>query len=134
MGNRSFHAILLNPPYLTVTLGCGLRGRDEKRFLVEAFQALVMGGLMIYIVPYYRMTEDVCQIFTDNFRIYLFIAFWTANLENSNKSPSLGPESRGKAMKLPAPASTRPRCILNRCGHWISFRKGAISFQMRHWT
>ena len=31
-------------------------------------------------------------------------------------------------------ASTRPRCILNRCGHWISFRKGAISFQMRHWT
>ena len=67
VGNRSFHAILLNPPYLTVTLGCGLRGRDEKRFLVEAFQALVMGGLMIYIVPYYRMTEDVCQIFTDNF-------------------------------------------------------------------
>ena len=50
VGNRSFHAILLNPPYLTVTLGCGLRGRDEKRFLVEAFQALVMGGLMIYIV------------------------------------------------------------------------------------
>lgn len=37
VGNRSFHAILLNPPYLTVTLGCGLRGRDEKRFLVEAF-------------------------------------------------------------------------------------------------
>ena len=26
-----------------------------------------MGGLMIYIVPYDRMTEDVCQIFTDNF-------------------------------------------------------------------
>lgn len=51
VGNRSFHTILLNPPYLTVTLGCGLRGRDEKRFLVEAFQALVMGGLMIYIVP-----------------------------------------------------------------------------------
>ena len=76
VGNRSFHAILLNPPYLTVTLGCGLRGRDEKRFLVEAFQALVMGGLMIYIVPYYRMTEDVCQIFTDNFSdisVYRFL-------------------------------------------------------------
>lgn len=76
VGNRSFHTILLNPPYLTVTLGCGLRGRDEKRFLVEAFQALVMGGLMIYIVPYYRMTEDVCQIFTDNFSdisVYRFL-------------------------------------------------------------
>ena len=35
-----------------------------------------MGGLMIYIVPYYRMTEDVCQIFTDNFSdisVYRFL-------------------------------------------------------------
>ena len=31
---------------------------------------------MIYIVPYYRMTEDVCQIFTDNFSdisVYRFL-------------------------------------------------------------
>ena len=63
----AFHAVFLNPPYLSVLSEKGGRSRDEKRFLLESIPLLVWGGLMVYIVPYYRMTEDICRIFCDNF-------------------------------------------------------------------
>ena len=63
----AFHAVFLNPPYLSVLSENGSRSRDEKRFLVESIPLLMMGGLMIYVVPYYRLTEDLCQIICDNF-------------------------------------------------------------------
>lgn len=64
---RAFHVVFLNPPYLSVLSELGQRSRDEKRFLLESVPLLAYGGLMVYIVPYYRMTEDICQIFCDNF-------------------------------------------------------------------
>ena len=72
----AFHAVFLNPPYLSVLSETGGRSRDEKRFLVESIPLLMFGGLLIYIVPYYRLTEDLCQIICDNFeqvRIHRFL-------------------------------------------------------------
>lgn len=63
----AFHVVFLNPPYLSVLTESGGRSRDEKRFLLESIPLLTWGGLMVYIVPYYRMTEDICRIFCDNF-------------------------------------------------------------------
>lgn len=63
----AFHAVFLNPPYLSVLSERGGRSRDEKRFLIESIPLLMFGGLMIYIVPYYRLTEDLCRIICDNF-------------------------------------------------------------------
>lgn len=68
---RCFHALFLNPPYLKA----GNR-RLEKAFLAESLRYLTPGGLLIYIVPYYLVTEDVCQILCENFeqlRVYRFM-------------------------------------------------------------
>lgn len=72
----AFHAVFLNPPYLSVLSENGGRSRDEKRFLIDAIPLLMMGGLLAYIVPYYRLTEDLCRIICDNFeqiRIHRFL-------------------------------------------------------------
>lgn len=37
MSHEAFHALFLNPPYLSVLSEGGLKTRSEKRFLVEAF-------------------------------------------------------------------------------------------------
>ncbi len=66
ISHDAFHAILLNPPYLSVLTEGGKRTRDEKRFLIESLPHLMMGGLMIYIVPYYRLTPDICRVLCDN--------------------------------------------------------------------
>lgn len=63
----AFHVVFLNPPYLSVLSENGGRSRDEKRFLLESLPLLTRGGLMVYIVPYYRLTEDICRVFCDNF-------------------------------------------------------------------
>ncbi len=44
--------------------------------LIESIPLLMMGGLLIYIVPYYRLTADLCSIICDNFeqvRIHRFL-------------------------------------------------------------
>ena len=72
----AFHVVFLNPPYLSVLSEHGGRSRDEKRFLIESIPLLMMGGLLIYIVPYYRLTADLCSIICDNFeqeRIHRFL-------------------------------------------------------------
>ena len=73
---NSFHGILLNPPYLSVLSENGGHTREEKRFLLESITLLAMGGLMIYIVPCYRLTDELCRIFCDHFEqvaIYRFL-------------------------------------------------------------
>ena len=90
VGTASFHAIFLNPPYLSVTTGCGLRTRDEKRFLIDCVHPLMMGGLIIYIIPYYRMTEDICQIFTDNFDDISVYRFMDREFKNFKQIAVLG--------------------------------------------
>ena len=67
ISSEAFHLLFLNPPYLSVMTEGGGKARHEKRFLVESIRHLMMGGLLIYIIPYYRLTEDICRMLADNF-------------------------------------------------------------------
>ena len=67
ISNESFHAMLLNPPYLSVMTEGGVNARSERMFLVDSIKNLMIGGLLIYIIPYYRLTSDVARILCDNF-------------------------------------------------------------------
>ena len=67
ISSEAFHLMFLNPPYLSVLREGGGRTRHEKRFLVESFCHLMIGGVLIYVIPYYRLTEDICRLLSDNF-------------------------------------------------------------------
>ena len=67
VSHEAFHLLFLNPPYLSVLNESGGRARHEKKFLVESLCHLMYGGLLIYVIPYYRMTQDICRILCDNF-------------------------------------------------------------------
>ena len=67
ISHEVFHALFLNPPYLSVIGENGRSGRDEKRFLVNGLCHLMVGGLLVYIIPYYRLTSDIARILCDNF-------------------------------------------------------------------
>ena len=67
ISNEAFHLLFLNPPYLSVISEGGSRTRHEKRFLIESLPHLMQGGLLIYVIPYYRLTADICKILADNF-------------------------------------------------------------------
>ncbi len=74
--NHVFHVLFLNPPYLNIMGESGINTRSEKRFLVEGMQTLMIGGILIYIIPYYRLTYDICRVICDNFEnisIYRFL-------------------------------------------------------------
>lgn len=76
VSHEAFHALFLNPPYLSVMSEGGLKTRSEKRFLAESLYHLMQGGVLIYIVPYYRLTKDICRIICDNFEqisVYRFL-------------------------------------------------------------
>ena len=64
---NSFHLLFLNPPYLSVLNESGGRARHEKRFLIESLGCLALGGLLVYVIPYYRLTPDICRVLVDNF-------------------------------------------------------------------
>jgi hypothetical protein len=67
ISQEAFHLMLLNPPYLSVMTEGGNNARSERRFLIECLGHLMYGGLMIYIIPYYRLTADICRVLCDNF-------------------------------------------------------------------
>lgn len=67
ISNESFHLMLLNPPYLSVMTDGGNNSRSEKRFLIDSLSHLIYGGMLIYIIPYYRLTPDICRVLCDNF-------------------------------------------------------------------
>ncbi len=67
ISREAFHLLFLNPPYLSVLGQGNVRSRHEKRFLVDSLHHLMMGGLLIYIIPFYRLTADICHILSDNF-------------------------------------------------------------------
>lgn len=75
ISTEAFHALFLNPPYLSVMEEGGTRARSEKRFLVESIHHLMQGGVLIYIIPYYRLTYDICRVLCDNFRDISFYRF-----------------------------------------------------------
>ncbi len=64
---NAFHLLFLNPPYLAVRNESGRTARHEKRFLVNGLGRLMKGGLLVYIIPYYRLTWDIARILSDNF-------------------------------------------------------------------
>lgn len=67
ISNEAFHLMFLNPPYLSVLTEGGSKTRHEKRFLMESLFHLMQGGLLIYVIPFYRLTLDICKILADNF-------------------------------------------------------------------
>ena len=67
ISSEAFHLLFLNPPYLSVMTEGGARTRHEKRFLIESMPHLMQGGVLIYVIPYYRLTPDICKILADNF-------------------------------------------------------------------
>lgn len=76
ISNEAFHLLFLNPPYMVTYNPNGFNVRDEKKFLVEALSCLMPEGILVYIIPYYRLTPDICRILCDNFRgirVYRFI-------------------------------------------------------------
>lgn len=71
----AFQCLFLNPPYLSVPSEQGNR-RLEKSFLADSMRLLADVGLLIYIIPYYRATPDVCRVLCENFeqlRVYRFL-------------------------------------------------------------
>lgn len=67
ISHEAFHLLFLNPPYLSVMNQSGGKSRHEKRFLIESLCHLAYGGLLIYVIPYYRLTPDICRVLVDNF-------------------------------------------------------------------
>ena len=67
ISHEAFHAMLLNPPYISVMTEGGNNTRSEKRFLIDSISHLMQGGLLVYIIPYYRLTADICRVLCDNF-------------------------------------------------------------------
>ncbi len=66
ISSEAFHLLFLNPPYLSVINENG-RARHEKQFLAGGIPNLMYGGLLVYVIPYYRLTPDICRILCDNF-------------------------------------------------------------------
>lgn len=72
---NAFQGLWLNPPYLSVPSENGSK-RLEKSFLADSIRLLQVGGIMVYIIPYYRATPDVCRVLCENFsdlRVHKFI-------------------------------------------------------------
>ena len=72
---NAFQGLWLNPPYLSVPSENGSR-RLEKSFLADSMRLLQTGGILVYIIPYYRATPDVCRVLCENFtdlRVHKFI-------------------------------------------------------------
>lgn len=61
----AFQGLFLNPPYLSVRTEYGSR-RLEKSFLADGLRLLQNDGLLVYIIPYYRATPDICRVLCEN--------------------------------------------------------------------
>lgn len=75
ISQNAFQCLFLNPPYLSAPCEQGTR-RLEKSFLADSIRLLANDGLLIYIIPYYRATHDVCRVLCENFtdlRVHRFL-------------------------------------------------------------
>ena len=76
VSNEAFHCLFLNPPYMSALSETGGSRRLEKAFLGDSMRYLMTGGVLFYIIPYYRLTADVCKALCDNFeqiQVYRFL-------------------------------------------------------------
>lgn len=87
---NAFHLLFLNPPYLSVLNESGGRARHEKRFLIESLGALAIGGLLVYVIPYYWLTPDICRVLTDNFENLSLWRFTDAEFKRFKQTAILG--------------------------------------------
>lgn len=65
--SRAFHAVFLNPPYLNVRSETGGVERHEASFLGSSLRTLADGGILIYIIPYYRLSDDIADVLAEYF-------------------------------------------------------------------
>jgi len=72
----------------------GFNVRDEKKFLVESLSCLMMEGILVYIIPYYRLTPDICRILCDNFRDIRLYRFTGKEFERYKQVAILGIRKR----------------------------------------
>ena len=75
ISHEAFHLLYLNPPYITTYID-GFNVRNEKKFLIDAMYHLMYGGILIYVIPFYRITPDIARILADNFdsiSVYKFV-------------------------------------------------------------
>ncbi len=87
---NAFHLLFLNPPYLSVLNESGGRARHEKRFLIESLGTLALGGLLVYVIPCYRLTPDICRVLTDNFENLSLWRFTDAEFKKFKQAAILG--------------------------------------------
>ena len=67
ISHNAFQLLYLNPPYLSTIGANGTRTREERHFLIETIPHLAERGVLIYIIPYYRLTPDIARVLCDNF-------------------------------------------------------------------
>ena len=94
VSHEAFHLLFLNPPYLSVLNESGGRARHEKRFLIESLGSLTYGGLLIYIIPYYRLTPDICRVLVDNFEDISVWRFTDSEFQRFKQVAVLGVRKR----------------------------------------
>ncbi|MBQ3701253.1 MAG: class I SAM-dependent methyltransferase [Oscillospiraceae bacterium] len=102
VSHEAFHLLFLNPPYLSVLNENGGKSRHEKRFLIESIRCLMVGGLMIYVIPYYRLTPDICRVLADNFDDLTVWHFTDAEFKRFRQVAVMGLRKR----KATVPADT----------------------------
>jgi hypothetical protein len=96
ISNEAFHAMLLNPPYLSVMTEGGNNTRSEKRFLVDSISDLMHGGLLIYIIPHYRLAADIARILCENFSDLSVWKFTAAEFKKFKQVAILGTRRKRK--------------------------------------
>ena len=94
VSHEAFHLLFLNPPYLSVLNENGGKSRHEKRFLIESIRCLMQGGLLIYVIPYYRLTPDICRVLTDNFDALTVWRFTDAEFQHFRQVAVMGIRKR----------------------------------------
>lgn len=94
ISHEAFHLLFLNPPYLSVLNESGGRSRHEKRFLIESLGCLAYGGLLVYIIPYYRLTSDICRVLMDNFEDISVWRFTDSEFQRFKQVAVLGVRKR----------------------------------------
>lgn len=97
VSHEAFHLLFLNPPYLSVLNENGGKSRHEKRFLIESIRCLMVGGLMIYVIPYYRFTPDICRVLADNFNDLTVWRFTDAEFKRFRQVAVMGLRKRKAA-------------------------------------
>ncbi len=97
VSHEAFHLLFLNPPYLSVLNENGGKSRHEKRFLIESIRCLMVGGLMIYVIPYYRLTPDICRVLADNFNDLTVWRFTDAEFKRFRQVAVMGLRKRKAA-------------------------------------